>query len=57
MDFNSETLNIHRSSSVYYVTFPSFEKTRWKSNAFSPASFTVRIYFKNMRISLFFFSP
>lgn len=27
MDFNSETLNIHRSSSVYYVTFPSFEKT------------------------------
>ena len=27
MDFNSETLNIHRNSSVYYVTFPSFEKT------------------------------
>lgn len=27
MDFNSETLNIHRSSSVYYITFPSFEKT------------------------------
>lgn len=27
MDLNSETLNIHRSSSVYYITFPSFEKT------------------------------
>ena len=27
MEFYSETLNIHRSSSVYYVTFPSFEKT------------------------------
>ena len=27
MEFKSETLNIHRDSSVYYITFPSFEKT------------------------------
>ncbi len=27
MEFNSQTLNIRRNGAVYYITFPSFEKT------------------------------